>query len=144
MHRATYGKKLPPARLKWPEGKPLILYAPLFVIVAFYILDKILPPILHLLVGIALFIAIHNTLHPYDVLQSLDAWPAARNLLLGLIVTSILLMILVSLYYLIPSIVLFLILTPLLEKRYYRGKTISHANPNDYSTQPPRDSYEAP
>jgi len=125
FHRINYGKRLPPTRLKWPERKPIVLYPPILIIAAFYLLEKLVPPILHILVGVLLFTAIHNTLYNYEILLPENSWPIARNLLIGLIMTSIISLIANAYYYLIPSIILYTGLTLILEKHYNR-RALNH------------------
>ncbi len=131
FHRINYGKRLPPTRLKWPEGKAIVFYPPILIIVAFYVLEKLVPPILHILVGVLLFAAIHNTLYNYEILLPIDSWPIVRNLLIGLIITSIISLIANAYYYLTPSIILYIGLTLILEKRYNKSALNHGGNPSD-------------
>lgn len=85
VKKGVHGKTMPKIPV-YPERRPLLLlYPPMLVIVAFYGLQKIAPPIIHVIVGILLYISLINNVRR----TGQDAWNKATLLLYGQIINAL-------------------------------------------------------
>ncbi len=96
-------------RIKYPF-KLLILYPLVFVLLAFFIASKILPPIIHILLGIILYLALYNTVRGIEDRGSIKSWLASSRLTLGLCITGYLTAIFDQQYHIIVPATLFVII----------------------------------
>ncbi len=90
--------------LRFPPGK-LYLFAPLFLVVAFFGLAGHVHPLIHAILGTVLYASLYNTLRSLR-----DDWRIPRDLLAGLSVTGLIVAFLSTRYYVIPPAIAFLVL----------------------------------
>lgn len=99
----------------------LILYPVLLIILSFYILSRLLPPLLHIIVGIALYIMLYNTLRKQRT--SSETWMFSSRLLLGLCIMGLMVALLDNQYHIIVPAIFFTISTLILSKKL-AGKSL--------------------
>ncbi len=89
--------------LSFPPGK-LYLFAPLFVVGAFFGLAGHVHPLIHAIVGVLLYASLYNALRSIQ-----DVWRASRDLLIGLSITGLIVALVSGRHYIIPPAIAFLI-----------------------------------
>lgn len=112
IHRIYTGKsvvKISIPRIKYPL-KLLITYPPVFIILALFISSKILPEILHILLGIVLYLALYNTLKEIDRNNYIQTWYIGSRLLLGLCINGFLIAIFNNQYYILVPVTIFTVI----------------------------------
>ncbi len=97
-------------RLRFPTGR-LYLFAPLFLIVAFFGLAGHIHPLLHATVGVLLYASLYNALRSIHT-----GWRQSRDLLVGLAITGLIVALLSGRYYIVPSAIAFLIIAAYWER----------------------------
>ncbi len=96
--------------LRFPTGR-LYLFAPLFLIVAFFGLAGHIHPLLHATVGVLLYASLYNAL------RSIYAnWRESRDLLVSLAITGLVVALLSGRYYILPPAIAFLIIAAYWER----------------------------
>jgi len=115
LHRLE--KRLLPARLYFPR-RLLILYPLVLVVFAFFTLPRIAPPALHLGIGILLYVLLYNTLQ--RAIKPEEEWVVARNLLLGMCITALVVAVLTEQYSLLLPALLFSLIVVVISRRMER------------------------
>lgn len=107
------------------RGYMLVLFPFIFITTEFFILPKVLPPAVHVLIGVLTYYSLYNRL---ATLGTAESFKAATYLALGLALNGVLLAFLSNEYYIVPSSVLFIVLLVILYKRL-AGPADSAAHP---------------
>ncbi len=100
-------------KIRFP-ARALYLFAPIFIVIAFYALAQWSHPLVCISAGVVLYVSLYNSLVGIDVSGT---WRTSRDMLIGMIVTGLLAAILDQQYHILVPVAAFSLLLVFLGKR---------------------------
>ncbi len=105
----------------------LVLFYPIIMIIlVFYIMEKILPPIIHIILGFLLYISIINTLPTIDRRGGIDRWYISSRLVLGLCINGLIAAVFDQQYHIIIPAIIYIVLIMFLDKRIRKREEVKN------------------